>query len=90
MPISKTVLTIIIAIIVIAAVGGGIAYYFYSQAKPKKIIVYAIGKGVHPYWDVVAAGVERAEQEIEQKFGVDIDAFSGHLHARKRHFNCHK
>ncbi|MCL7390091.1 MAG: substrate-binding domain-containing protein [Thaumarchaeota archaeon] len=74
MPISRTLLIVIIAIIVIAAVGGGLAYYYTQQRKPQKIVIYVIGKGVHPYWDVVAAGVEKAEQEIKQKFGVDIDA----------------
>ena len=76
MPISKTLLIAIIAIVVIAAIGGGLGYYYYSttQRQPGKITIYVIGKGVHPYWDVVAAGVEQAEKEIKQKFGVNIDA----------------
>jgi|UniRef100_A0A7C5UXQ8 ABC-type sugar transport system, periplasmic component len=75
MPISRSLLIAIIVIIVIAVVGGGLAYYYYTQQqKPRKIVIYVIGKGVHPYWDVVAAGVEMAEKEIEQKFGEDIDA----------------
>ena len=40
----------------------------------KKLTFIVVGKGIHPYWDVVDKGVERAEQEIEKMYGIDIDA----------------
>ncbi|MEM4528382.1 MAG: substrate-binding domain-containing protein [Desulfurococcaceae archaeon] len=39
-----------------------------------KLTFIVVGKGIHPYWSVVEAGVEKAEQEIRSKYGVDIDA----------------
>jgi ribose transport system substrate-binding protein len=71
----KTLVWIIVAVVVIAAVAG-FTYYYYITAlsKPQKLTFVLIGKGVHPYWDVVAAGMKKAADEIKSKYGVDLEA----------------
>jgi len=41
---------------------------------PSKLTFVEIGKGVHPYWSVVEAGMKMAEKEIEEKYGIEINA----------------
>jgi len=67
---SKTLTIAIVAVVIIAVVGGYLAWWFFvaQQGQQKKELVFiVIGKSVHPYWDVVRAGVEKAGQELGVK-----------------------
>ncbi|MEM0027634.1 MAG: sugar-binding protein [Ignisphaera sp.] len=68
--------TIIIIVVVVVAVaaGGGLYYYYTTTSKPQKLTFVLIGKGVHPYWSVVEAGMKKAADEIRSKYGADIEA----------------
>jgi len=41
---------------------------------PSQLTYVEVGKGVDPYWSVVAAGMNKAAQEIQQKYGIKINA----------------
>jgi len=41
---------------------------------PSQLTFVEIGKGVDPYWSIVQAGMQKAAQEIQQKYGIKINA----------------
>ncbi|MDK6029058.1 substrate-binding domain-containing protein [Ignisphaera sp. 4213-co] len=72
--IAKTTLLILVVVIVaIAAVGGYLAYQYTRPTKQTfKIFFYDPEPG-NPWWDLLAAGVEKGVQDLKSKEGIEIE-----------------